>query len=795
MARFAAPLAAVALTLALERAFRPFFGMRPFLLLFLAVAFAGWYCGFAPGLAAVAAAGLGALFILPPVDTFALGPHQALSLAGFVAVSLAILLMGSSARSALLVAERGRRRLEALSVDLEASEKQFRRLADAIPQIVWTATSDGGIDYTNSRWAAYVGEPLAAKSDAGRAVFPADRALIAERWAEAQRTRTTFEIEFRFRRASDGMYRWFLSRGIPVEDETGRIVRWFGTSTDIHDQRLLRDRARFLAEASRMLSSSLDYEETLKSVAASAVPDFADWAAVDVLADGKLCRVAVVHQDPAKARLAREIFARSPEVTGAPAVVRKGTSDFVPEIFPATLQQIPDPELRAQLLGLGLRSAIVAPMIARGVAVGAISFVFAESERRYSADDLAVAEDLGRRAGVAVDNARLYRDSTEASRLKDEFLSTLSHELRTPLTAVLGWARILGTTDSDAEKLQRGLSTIERNAKAQAQLIDDLLDLSRIVTGKLRLNVRSFNPLDAIEAALETVRPTAELKSVRLAPVLDPAAGPVVGDPDRLQQIVWNLLSNAIKFTPKGGRVQVRLARFHSQIEVEVSDTGQGIEPAFLPFVFERFRQADASVSRTQGGLGLGLSIVRHLVELHGGTVEAKSDGPERGATFRVLLPLAAARDERPEGRAAHPATSGRVADLRAAPSLAGVRVLVAEDAPDAREMIAVALETRGADVVLTAAGAEALARLRRERFDVLVSDIGMPDMDGYALIREVRKLPDAGGRVRAVALTAYARSEDRTRALVEGFDVHLPKPVEPAELVAVIAALVRRRS
>jgi PAS domain S-box-containing protein len=802
-ARYLAALGAVALAVAVQAAFRPFFLTRPFLLLFLAVAFSGWYCGLGPGMVALAVSAISALLLflprvhlsLEPSQAFALLGYVAVSLASFVSVSLAILLMGSSARSALINAELGRRKLQVLSDELETSEKQFRHLADAIPQIVWTATADGVLDYANSRWIAYRGEGVGPAQAADRGVFPADRALVEERWREARRSRTTFEVEFRFQRASDGMYRWFLARGVPVEDESGTIVKWFGTSTDIHDQRLLRDRARFLAEATRLLSSSLDYGQTLQSVAASAVPDFADWAAVDLLSDGKLSRVAVAHQDPAKASLAREIFERAPEITGAPQVMRTGTLNFVPEISQESLQQIADLDLRAFIAGLGLRSAIVVPMVARGATVGVISLVLAESERRYTADDVAVAEDLGRRAGVAVDNARLYRDSQEASRLKDEFLSTLSHELRTPLTAVLGWARILGTGDAELSKLKRGLSTIERNAKAQARLIDDLLDLSRIVTGKLRLNVRSFDPQGAIEASLETVRPAADLKSVQLASVLDPGAGPVVGDPDRLQQIVWNLLSNAIKFTPRGGRVQIRLARLHSQIEIEVFDTGMGIDPAFLPFVFERFRQADASVSRAQGGLGLGLSIVRHLVELHGGTVEAESEGLGKGACFRVLLPLAAVREGRSHVGGAHPISSGAARALREAPMLAGVRVLVAEDAPDAREMLAEVLGDRGADVTLTAGGEEALALLRRERYEVLISDLGMPDLDGFSLIREVRKLADGNAQVRAVALTAYARSEDRTRALVEGFDVHMPKPVEPAELVAVVAALVRRRS
>ncbi|HZG52166.1 MAG TPA: hybrid sensor histidine kinase/response regulator, partial [Pyrinomonadaceae bacterium] len=448
------------------------------------------------------------------------------------------------------------------------------------------------------------------------------------------------------------------------------------------------------------------------------------------------------------------------------------------------------------------------PLVAHNRVLGAITFIAAESERRFNSTDLAFAEDLAHRAALAVDNARLYRDAQEVNRLKDEFLATLSHELRTPLTAVLGWTRLLGTGQLDEATERRALETIERNAQSQVQLIDDILDVSRIIRGKLRLNVRPAQLAPVIEAAVDSVRPAAEAKGIRLQVVLDAGAGPVTGDPDRLQQVVWNLLTNAVKFTPKDGRVQVLLARVDSHLELTVSDTGQGIEEKFLPYVFDRFRQADPSTTRKHGGLGLGLAIVRHLVELHGGTVTVESKGAGQGTTFRVSLPLMIVHQ--PEfthagadsaGGAAtagvHPtAEAGGRLTLQCPPELEGLRVLLVEDEPDAREMLVAVLKQCRADVRAVANAADALLELEVWRPEVLISDIEMPGEDGYTLIRKIRALtPERGGKIPAAALTAYARAEDRMRALLAGFQLHVPKPVEPAELAAVVASLAGRTS
>ena len=386
-----------------------------------------------------------------------------------------------------------------------------------------------------------------------------------------------------------------------------------------------------------------------------------------------------------------------------------------------------------------------------------------------------------------------HAEADAANGIKDEFLALLSHELRTPLTSILGWSDLLvsGTLDEAATK--HALEIIGRNARAQRQLIDDLLDISRIITGKLRLEVQPLALAPMIESVVETVRPTADARNIHVQMVLDSLLSPISGDPERLQQIIWNLLTNAIKFTPKGGRVQVRMERIDSHVELIISDTGQGIEPDLLPHVFDRFRQSDSSSTRRHGGLGLGLAIVRQLVELHGGTVTANSPGIGQGTIFSVSLPLLSVHHELSAVEITPiPVVTKRSTDWQL--SLANLRVLVVDDEPDARELIATVLMGRGAEVVTVESSGEALAALERQGFDVLVSDVGMPQMDGYGLIEKVRQLPaERGGRIPAAALTAYASDEDRRRALSAGYQLHIAKPVEPAELATMVANLAKR--
>jgi signal transduction histidine kinase len=380
-----------------------------------------------------------------------------------------------------------------------------------------------------------------------------------------------------------------------------------------------------------------------------------------------------------------------------------------------------------------------------------------------------------------------------ANHLKDEFLATLSHELRTPLNAILGWAEVLANSPIDPVISSRAVEVIRRNARMQVQMVDDVLDVSRIITGKLRLSVQPVDLGTIITAAVDGLRPAAEAKEIALQLQLDSPAGQVSGDPDRLQQVAWNLISNAIKFTPKGGRVLVRLERVKSNVEVIVSDTGQGMAPEFLPHVFDRFRQADATTTRAFGGLGLGLAIVRQLVELHGGTVRADSEGEDLGSTFTFSLPLMPRRNAVSDTENAQ-APEFKLAEPECPSELDGLHVLIVDDDVDACELLGIVLEGCGAQVTTTFSAADALAAIEQEAFDVLISDIGMPDEDGYSLIAKVRALgKERGGEIPAAALTAYAAEEDRNRVLRSGFQIHVPKPISPTELVAIVASLSGR--
>jgi signal transduction histidine kinase len=404
-----------------------------------------------------------------------------------------------------------------------------------------------------------------------------------------------------------------------------------------------------------------------------------------------------------------------------------------------------------------------------------------ESNERLQAEIVERQRAEAEREALLAREKVLRAEAEQLSRLKDEFLATMSHELRTPLNAIYGWITLLRTRRLDSATEQRALETIERNARAQKRLIEDLLDVSRVVTGKVALELNVVDPRRVVQAALESMLPAAQAKNIKLVPLLDTGAGTVRGDFARLQQVVCNLLSNAIKFTQGGGQVEIVLARRNDEAEITVRDNGQGIKPEFLPFVFDRFRQEDGSISRRHGGLGLGLAIVRHLVELHGGAVECSSPGEGQGATFTVRLPVRALSVQ--PDCTAPPAS--------APPRLAGVHVLVVDDDSNARELLSNVLQGYGARVTVASSGPSALTQLFERRPDVLLADLGMPDMDGYALIEQVRALDsNLGGRTPAVAVTAYASAQDRLRALQAGYQNHVSKPIEPEELAAVIMSL-----
>ncbi|MEH1919192.1 hybrid sensor histidine kinase/response regulator [Nostoc sp.] len=521
---------------------------------------------------------------------------------------------------------------------LRQSEERYRYLAEAIPQLVWTTKPNGECDFFNQNWCEYTGLTLEQSLGSGwlAALHPDDVQRADKVWSDAVKNSTIYNNEYRFKRAADGSYRWQLARGLPLKDEQGFVVKWFGTCTDIHEQKqILEERAHLLE-----------------------------------------------------------------------------------------LEQV----------------------------------------------------------------ARAKAET--ANRIKDEFLAVLSHELRTPLNAILGWSKLLQTRRLDQTKTSEALATIERNATLQVQLIEDLLDISRILQGKLTLNITKINLKSTILSALQTMQLAAETKLIEVNTVFEPGVGQIMGDSTRLQQVVWNLLSNAIKFTPRGGKVEMRLQETDGYAQIILSDTGKGISADFLPFVFDYFRQADSTSTRKFGGLGLGLAIVRNIIEMHGGIVKADSHGEGKGAIFTISLPLL-------------PDASSRLTDEKNYPAflatkslpLNDIRILVVDDDTDSRDFVAFVLEQDGAFVMTASSADEALQSLAEVKLDVLVSDISMPNMDGYMLIHEVRtRTPEQGGQIPAIALTAFARNNDHEKALKAGFQMHLSKPLNPEKLIAAIVKLMETK-
>ena len=545
------------------------------------------------------------------------------------------------------------------------------------------------------------------------------------------------------------------------------------------------DRLEFLARASEALASSLDYQATLEHVAELVVRELADWCTIDVREDdGEIHRVAVVHRDPSRAQAVasmRKLEVRSQRTDvirrvveiGAPALVRKVD-------WPAVEERYADqPETVAALHTLGATSYMTVPLVAGGRSFGAITIVSADPEHLFEERDLELAFELGRRAGYAIDNARLFREAQAANRAKDEFLVTLSHELRTPMTATLGWTAMLRSHDLSPDNFRLAIETIDRSTRAQAKLVDDILDVSRIVTGKFELSVAPLDIRDVVRAAVDAIRPSVAAKNLELVVTLSEVPTIAVADASRLQQVLWNLLSNAVKFTPSGGSVFVRMLPAEGDtVRIEVADTGAGIPRRFLPHVFERFRQAESGASRTHGGLGLGLAIVKSIVEMHGGGVTVTSDGEGWGSTFTLTLPLAA------PSRSDSPHATETTSPL----ALSGVSVLLVEDEDDTRYMLSAALQGFGARVTAVRSVAAAVESLEAVTPNVLISDIAMPDVDGYGLMLRIRESANENVRgVPAIALTAHVAPEDRDRALASGFNYHLGKPVDPLVVVKTV--------
>ncbi len=810
---------------------------------------------------------------------------------------------------------------------LRESERRFRTLSEAMPQLVWMCGPGGEIDYLNQRWRDYVGSDPAmwyGRNWQGL-LHPEEVRHVVGVWRVHLDSGQPLEIKHRLRHRS-GEYRWHLVRGVPLRDDAGRIVKWVGTCTEMHELELRERAARFLNRLDLAFARMADADE----IAALAVSRLGDYVAADscalVNADAATGRLGGYREWRSDGReggwplaaLPPEICARlmAGEIIAARDVARDPT---LADIADACAQH-------------GIRAFIVAPHLAEGRWVGALvvssavprdwrvdeiqllrdvqartwpvvrraraeaavrranlrferaeeaagGFVYEwdqaaargacsdgvrrllgyapESAIPHSAawlelihpQDLArLDQEIGRAlagcAGYALEYRVRHREghyvdiwergratcatpgaaqltgsivdftarrlaeaqvahlleeeqsaraiAESASRLKDEFLATVSHELRTPLHAISGWAHVLARAELSRADQVRAVEAILRNAKAQNRIIEDILDVSRIITGKLKLDLQPLDLVSVVESALDTVKPTAAAKSIRVETAIERARLTVLGDAARLQQVAWNVLSNALKFTPAGGAVTIGLREAGGNAQLTVTDTGIGIAPEFLPHVFERFRQADGSITRRHGGLGLGLALVRHIVEMHGGTVHADSAGIDRGASFVLTIPAHSAAALAP---AATPAREAREpAEPPAVARLDGRRVLVVDDEPDVLELAAKILTDAGAQVSTSGSARGALELVNQRAFDLLILDIAMPDTDGYALLCDIRARDAAhGGRVCAVALTACAHTEERARALAAGFECHLAKPIEPPALVSAVALLAGR--
>ena len=681
-----------------------------------------------------------------------------------------------------------RQHAESLERRVDARTAELRGLLSAIPDLMFRVDSQGRlVDY-----AAAKAENLALSPDhfLGRhltEVMPPDvtrPALQALEQALAGHAVPAFDYTLQVGPES----RQYEARtSASGADSVVFLIR------DVTERRLLEERTNFLARAGTALTSSLDFGSIVDTLAQLPVPFLADVCVVDLLEHGALRLASVAARTPEIQALVHAVRAEFPvRPHGDHPVARalRGGPSLFETVPPSLLRGLARSADHARLMKqIEPVSLIVLPLVARGQTIGAMSLVTTISGRHYSEADLTVARELSHRAAAALDNARLYRDLEESSRMKDEFLGIVSHELRTPLNAVLGWAQVLRRSPHDDEQVRRAVEAIERNARAQAQLVEDLLDTSRVISGKIRLELTRTDVASLVNNAVESFAPIAKARGIDLAASTGGSAGDVLADAARLEQVVGNLLSNAVKFTPAGGSVRVSLVKAGPMVEIRVADSGAGITADFLPFVFDRFRQADSTTTRAHGGLGLGLAIAQHLAELHGGTIRAESGGENKGATFVVQMPLLP--------RNAMVSSQRDDLTLPTERLLSGLRVLVVDDSTDALEMLALLITGAGAQVA-TAESVEAAERsLDEQRPDLLIADIAMPRTDGHVLVRRIRERERETGepRLYAIALSAYAREEDRRRSMSAGFDLHLTKPIDPGAVIEVLRGFASRRA
>jgi PAS domain S-box-containing protein len=695
--------------------------------------------------------------------------------------------------------------LERIAAKQQSASLQARvqTLLNQLDVGVYRLTSDGALLEGNAAFLRLLGLGSLTEIPASQTLEPYFQPPdYAELLTQLKQNGEVRDREIQLR-CADGRTRWVkISKTFT---RTNNVTIIDGLVEDITQRKqaeaqaeLEKQRSKFLAEASQLLTSSLDYRQVLTSIAHMAVPLFADWCFVDIVENTVVdfTKPVVAAANPAKEALILQLRRRyppSPDLPYGPTkVLQTGQPELVsdiPETIPQMIAQ--DEEHLNLLLQLRATSYMVVPMKVGERKLGTIAFASERPDRRYRQADLEMALELGHRAAIALDNARLYREAQQANQAKDEFLAIVSHELRNPLNSMLGWSQLLRKREFEDPTVNRALDIIARNAKLQNKLIEDLLDVSRIIQNQLQISRQPVYLAPVIDAAIETAQPNAEAKAIRIVSNLDPSMGQVLGDAERLEQIVSNLLSNAIKFTPAGGQVEVRLAIEQERspsspsthyAQITITDTGQGIRADFLPFIFER--QADASKTRAQTGLGLGLAIVRHLVELHDGTIYAISEGEGKGSTFTVQLPLLSHQEDEE--------TERWEALCSSTLTLSNLRILVVDDDLDNRELIAFILEQQQAEVIMAESAAAAFKIIAQTEIDLLISDIGMPDEDGYSLVRRVRALQSPKKRrIPAIALTAFAKEEDYQESTAAGFQHHLSKPVSPDDLIAVVVSLV----
>jgi PAS domain S-box-containing protein len=667
--------------------------------------------------------------------------------------------------------------------NLQQSEERLQLALEAGGMGIWQVDLDTGLSTWWPGMERLHGLPAGAKplhlEEYFGIVHPDDREPLRAAVRESIEESGWHRVEYRVA-WPDGSLHWLEGRGRVLRDAAGKAVSMAGVCLEITRRKHTEHDLAFLAEASAELAGANDYQSTLDRIAKLAVPHFADWCAIDLLLDGELRRVAAAHVDPAKAQRALDLHRRFPPDPDSPAgtwaVARSGKGRLLPEISDEMLQaRAQDPELLAILRNLGLHSYIAAPLNARGKTLGVLAFVTAESRRRYGPEDLALAEDLARRAAVAIDNVRLIEALRDSDRAKDVFLATLAHELRNPLAPIWNGLSIIKRAKGDPQRIEQVGGIIERQVGQLSRLVDDLLDVSRISTGKIELKKEPTNLVHVIGTAVEISRPHIEAAHHKLSISFPDESTDLVADPARLAQVFSNLLNNAAKYTRRGGRIDVTVEALEGELVVRIRDNGTGIAPEMLGKVFGLFTQVTHPTEHRQGGLGIGLSLVDGLVRLHGGRVEAHSAGLDQGSEFVVRLPR---REPVPA-----PAANGVTATPAPAPSLPPTRrLLVVDDNEDAASTVAELLRMSGNEVVVVNDGRSAVAQTAEFRPDVVLLDIGLPDISGYEVARRIRKLEGVRQPI-LIALTGWGQQQDKDAAAQAGFDHHWTKPVDPARL------------